>query len=73
MCLISVPNLLKLDRFLPHQDLLREGLLVLWDESMRGRTIFVSHQVIMRYEIDVCVVTTNRRAIAINLPPPSCL
>ena len=53
MCLISVPNLLKLDRFLPHQDLLREGLLVLWDESMRGRTIFVSHQVIMRYEIDV--------------------
>ena len=60
MCLISVPNLLKLDRFLPHQDLLREGLLVLWDESMRGRTIFVSHQVIIKYEIDVCVVTTNR-------------
>ena len=57
MCLISVPNLLKLDRFLPHQDLLREGLLVLWDESMRGRTIFVSHQVIMRYEIDVCCVS----------------
>ena len=57
MCLISVPNLLKLDRFLPHQDLLREGLLVLWDESMRGRTIFVSHQVITKYEIDVCCVS----------------
>jgi ankyrin repeat protein len=44
MHLISVRDLLKQTRFRPHQELLREGTLVTWKESMRGRTIFASHQ-----------------------------
>jgi hypothetical protein len=44
MYLISVPNILKLDRMKPHQELLRQGMLAAWNESMRGRVIFVSHQ-----------------------------
>ncbi|GMH68756.1 hypothetical protein TrST_g4410 [Triparma strigata] len=44
MYLISVPNLLKLDRMKPHQELLRQGALTAWNDSMRGRIIFVSHQ-----------------------------
>ena len=44
MYVISVPDLLELAHMLPHQELLRRGKLRMWDESMRGSTIFVSHQ-----------------------------
>lgn len=44
MFVISVPDLLGLDRMLPHQELLRLGKLVPWNESMLGLTLFVSHQ-----------------------------
>ena len=44
MHVISVKDLLKLDRLDPHQVLLQKGLLHLWCQSMRGRTIFVSHE-----------------------------
>ena len=44
MFVISVPDLLGLDHMQPHQELLRLGKLVPWNECMRGRTLFVSHQ-----------------------------
>lgn len=44
MHLISVKDLLELDRLLPHQELLRAGKLVKWEGSMAGRTLFVSHR-----------------------------
>jgi hypothetical protein len=42
MYLISVPDLLKLERLLPHQEMKAKGLLREWTEEMR--VLFVSHE-----------------------------
>ena len=42
--LISVFDLMGLKKLRPHQELLEAGVLVKWDETMRGHTLFVSHQ-----------------------------
>ena len=45
MYLMSLPELLKLDHLVPHQELLRRGALVKYDpEKHEGRVIFMSHQ-----------------------------
>ena len=45
MHVISVPDFLSLDEWLPHQDALSAGLLQEYDhEKMDGRVLFVSHQ-----------------------------
>eukprot|EP00930_Biecheleria_cincta_P003905 TRINITY_DN104812_c0_g1_i1.p1 TRINITY_DN104812_c0_g1~~TRINITY_DN104812_c0_g1_i1.p1 ORF type:complete len:735 (+),score=97.79 TRINITY_DN104812_c0_g1_i1:68-2206(+) len=44
MHVISVKDLMGLDSMQPHQDLVELGLVVPFDDSMRGRVIFVSHE-----------------------------
>ena len=44
MYVISVIDLLTLDRMQPHQDLLKKGMAREWIPAMRGRTIFASHE-----------------------------
>ena len=44
MYAISVGNLLKLDNWLPHQDLLKNGLLTEIKTSMDVEVLFISHQ-----------------------------
>jgi ankyrin repeat protein len=44
MHLISVPDLLKLDRLLPHQEMLSKGLLHVWSADMENKVLFVSHE-----------------------------
>lgn len=44
MWLISVPNLLQLDKLEPHQRLQAKDLLVKWTPDLAGRVLFVSHQ-----------------------------
>ena len=44
MYAMSVPELLKMTEFLPHQELLHQGKLVRCTDQMAGRVIFVSHQ-----------------------------
>ena len=44
MYVISVAAMLDLDHMEPHQDMLGKGLVRARVPSMRGRTIFVSHE-----------------------------
>ena len=45
MYVLSLPELLKLDHLVPHQELLRRGTLVKYDpDKHEGRVIFMSHQ-----------------------------
>ena len=44
MHVVSFADFMAMDGWLPHQQLKAEGKLAVWDESMRGRTFFISHQ-----------------------------
>merc|ERR1719436_1136238 len=44
MYLISVPDLLKLDRLLPHQEMQAKSLLHVWSPKMQNKVLFVSHE-----------------------------
>lgn len=44
MYVIATAELLKLERMLPHQELLSSGVLTKWTPEMQGRVICVSHQ-----------------------------
>ena len=44
MYLISVPDLLQLDQWYPHQAMIEMGLVQEWTELLHGRVIFVSHE-----------------------------
>ena len=44
MYVLPVEAFLQMTEWRPHQELLKEGVIVEWAPSMRGRTFFVSHQ-----------------------------
>jgi len=44
MYVLPVSAFMQMAEWRPHQDLLKEGVIVEWTPSMHGRTFFVSHQ-----------------------------
>ena len=44
MYVLPVAAFMEMTAWRPHQELLKEGVIVEWTPSMRGRTFFVSHQ-----------------------------
>ena len=44
MFVVAVPDLLALERLLPHQTMLEQGLLHEYTDEMAGHVLFLSHQ-----------------------------
>ena len=44
MYVLPVEAFMQMTEWRPHQELLKEGVIVKWTPAMRGRTFFVSHQ-----------------------------
>eukprot|EP00931_Biecheleriopsis_adriatica_P036954 TRINITY_DN21223_c0_g1_i2.p1 TRINITY_DN21223_c0_g1~~TRINITY_DN21223_c0_g1_i2.p1 ORF type:complete len:627 (-),score=117.64 TRINITY_DN21223_c0_g1_i2:43-1923(-) len=44
MHVLAVPEFMKLDRFVCHDELLEKGLLTKWSSGMHGKVIMISHQ-----------------------------
>ena len=45
MLVMTIPTLMGLTKLQPHQEMLRRRLLVPYNAAMRGRIMFISHQV----------------------------